>query len=190
MFTNPLNDIRIASPCKSDWNEMYGDDRRRFCSECRLNVYNLSGMTRREAESLLINSEGRLCVRFFRRRDGTVLTKDCPVGWKAIKKRVSRTALAFSSVVVTFFAGVLSLRGVESAISYLPMGNVPAPETEMEKIFSGPMVGEAEISEEWEGKVDLSTIRRPPKKLMRYQVLGRVDNIQRLEDTKVEAWVK
>ncbi len=191
MFNNPLDNIRIASPCRSDWNEMYGNERRRFCSDCKLNVYNLSGMTRGEAESLLMKSEGRLCVRFFRRKDGTVLTKDCPVGWNAIKKRVSRTALAFSSVVVSFFAGVLSLRGVESAISYLPMGGVPAPETEVEKIFTGPIVGEAEITEEWEGRVDLSTIRRRPlKSLMRYQVLGRVVNIQRLEDAKVEAWVK
>ena len=59
---------------------MYGDDRRRFCSQCKLNVYNLSGMTRDEAEQLVMNSEGRLCVRFFRRKDGTVLTQDCPAG--------------------------------------------------------------------------------------------------------------
>lgn len=81
MFTDPLKNIRVAAPCPADWNEMYGDERKRFCSECKLNVYNLSGMTRREAERLIVNAEGRLCVRFFRRADGTVLTKNCPVGW-------------------------------------------------------------------------------------------------------------
>ena len=99
-FTNPLNNIKIASPCSADWNEMIGDERSRFCGDCNLNVYNLSGMTEREAENLLINSEGRLCVRFYRRADGTVLTKDCPIGWAAIKSRVSKTAAAFASLII------------------------------------------------------------------------------------------
>ena len=86
MFVNSIDDIRIASPCRSDWNEMYGDDRQRFCGECKLNVYNLSGMTRDDAETLVMNAEGQVCVRFFRRQDGTVITKDCPVGWRAVKQ--------------------------------------------------------------------------------------------------------
>jgi len=98
-FTNPLKDIKIASPCSQDWNEMIGTERKRFCGECKLNVYNLSGMSQTEAENLLINSEGRLCVRFYRRADGSVLTKDCPVGWQAIKRRVSRTATAAASLL-------------------------------------------------------------------------------------------
>ena len=105
-FTNQLNNIKIASPCSQDWNEMIGTERRRFCGECNLNVYNLSGMSRQEAENLLLNSEGRLCVRFYKRADGTVLTKDCPVGWQAIKQRVSRTAAAFASLVFAALSGV------------------------------------------------------------------------------------
>lgn len=38
-YTNPLDSVRIASPCSSDWNAMYGNERMRFCSECKLNVY-------------------------------------------------------------------------------------------------------------------------------------------------------
>lgn len=98
-FTNPLSNVKIASPCSQDWNEMIGTERKRFCGECQLNVYNLSGMSPREAENLLLNSEGRLCVRFFRRADGSVLTKDCPVGWQAIKRRVSKTATAAASLL-------------------------------------------------------------------------------------------
>ena len=105
-FTNPLNNVRIASPCSQDWNEMIGTERRRFCGECKLNVYNLSGMSQREAENLLISSEGRLCVSFFRRADGSVLTKDCPVGWQAIKRRVSKTATAFASLLFTALGGI------------------------------------------------------------------------------------
>ncbi len=105
-FTNPLNNIKIASPCSQDWDKMIGTDRKRFCGECKLNVYNLSGMSRGAAENLLVNSEGRLCVRFFRRADGTILTKDCPVGWQAIKQRVSKTATAFASLLFAALSGI------------------------------------------------------------------------------------
>lgn len=105
-FDNPLDNIKIASPCSQNWDAMTGIGRKRYCGECKLNVYNLSGMTRAEAESLLINSEGRLCVRFYRRQDGTILTRDCPVGWQAIKKRISRTAAAFVSLLFGLLGGI------------------------------------------------------------------------------------
>ena len=107
-FNNPLDNIRVASPCNANWDEMFGDERKRHCGACAKNVYNLSNMTRLEAENLLINSEGRLCVRYFRRADGTVLTQDCPVGWRAVKKRVSRVAAAAVSMVAAIFTGVLA----------------------------------------------------------------------------------
>lgn len=105
-FDSPLNNIHIASPCPADWNEMYGDDRKRFCGECKLNVYNLSGMTRDEAEALIMNAEGRLCVRFYRRADGSVITQDCPVGWAKVKQRTRLIATAVASLVMALFTGV------------------------------------------------------------------------------------
>lgn len=33
-----LESIRIAAPCKADWNAMTGDERVRFCGQCKLNV--------------------------------------------------------------------------------------------------------------------------------------------------------
>lgn len=105
-FTNPLNNIKIASPCSANWNQMIGGERSRFCGDCKLNVYNLSGMSQREAESLILQSEGRLCVRFYRRADGSVLTKDCPVGWQAIKRNISKTAAAFASLIFALLSGI------------------------------------------------------------------------------------
>jgi hypothetical protein len=84
---------------------MHGDDRVRFCDYCQLNVYNISALSRSEAESLIASTEGRLCARLFRRVDGTVLTKDCPVGLRALRMRVSKRAAAV-------FAAVMSLCGV------------------------------------------------------------------------------
>jgi hypothetical protein len=72
----PLEAIRIATPCSADWNKMQGDERARFCQTCAKNVYNPSGMTRDQAENLI--REGDVCVRFYRRADGTILTDDCP----------------------------------------------------------------------------------------------------------------
>jgi hypothetical protein len=83
----PLSHITIASPCSADWNAMQGDDQVRFCQQCQLNVYNLSGMSRSAAEMLIQQTEGRLCVRFYQRHDGTVITQDCPVGLQAIHRR-------------------------------------------------------------------------------------------------------
>ena len=105
-FTDPLDNIKIASPCSADWDSMLGDNRKRYCGECRLNVYNLSGMSRAEAENLLMRSEGRVCVRYFRRADGTVLTEDCPVGWKAAKQRLSRYWTAVFSLLFGLFGGI------------------------------------------------------------------------------------
>ena len=82
-----LDNIRVATPCAADWNQMTGDDRTRHCGECRKNVYNLSGMTRDEAEALLIERNGDVCVRYFQRHDGTILLADCSVGVSRRRRR-------------------------------------------------------------------------------------------------------
>src|SRR2546421_9675883 len=106
-FNNPLNDLRVASPCTVEWDAMYGDERKRFCGQCKLNVYNLSGMNRDEAEALVMNAEGRVCVRFYRRADGTVLTQDCPLGWARIRQRTRATLAAAGSLLMALVTGVL-----------------------------------------------------------------------------------
>lgn len=126
-FTNPLDNVKIASPCGANWNEMRGDERQKYCAMCRLNVYNLSEMTRAEAESFLINSEGRVCLRVFRRTDGSVITKDCPVGWARIKRKVSRAATAFFALVAGFFGGTIVLESLRSLREFTNYEKVPEP---------------------------------------------------------------
>jgi hypothetical protein len=82
-----LENVAIAAPCKADWDQMVGDDRVRFCRQCEKNVYNLSALPREEAEALLAAREGKMCVRLYKREDGTVLTSDCPVGAKRRRRR-------------------------------------------------------------------------------------------------------
>ena len=52
-FSSPLANVSVAAPCPADWDSMIGGDCVRFCSQCQLNVYNLSAMSKFEAESLM-----------------------------------------------------------------------------------------------------------------------------------------
>jgi hypothetical protein len=105
---------------------MIGNETKRFCGDCKLNVYNLSGMTKTEAENLLMYSEGRLCARFFRRADGTILTKDCPVGWAAAKQKISRVWTAVASMALTMISGIGIVSFVRSGQEASPiMGAIP-----------------------------------------------------------------
>ncbi len=73
---------------------MTGDERQRLCASCDKTVYDVSAMTRAEAESLLRTKGTDACLRIFRRFDGTVLTADCPVGVAKKKRARRRGAIA------------------------------------------------------------------------------------------------
>ena len=107
-----LDRLRVASPCSASWDDMKGDDRVRHCRLCQLNVYNLSAMDRAEAEALVRDREGRLCVRLFQREDGTVLTDNCPVGLRAARRRLARVAAGIAALfTVIAGGGILAARG-------------------------------------------------------------------------------
>jgi hypothetical protein len=111
-----LEQIQVASPCHAAWDAMTGNDQVRFCGQCSKHVYNLSGMSRADAEALVSATEGRMCVRFFRRADGTVLTQDCPVGLRAVRRRMllwcgaaAAILFAFLGLVTTITAGAVGV---------------------------------------------------------------------------------
>ncbi|MBM3457523.1 MAG: hypothetical protein FJX77_03165, partial [Armatimonadetes bacterium] len=83
-----LFQIRVASPCTASWDEMQGNDRMRFCALCEKNVYDLSTMTQAEVETLVQLTEGKFCGRFYRRRDGAVMTADCPEGRRRLRREL------------------------------------------------------------------------------------------------------
>jgi hypothetical protein len=115
-----LNDLQVASPCTADWNEMTGDDDVRFCGECEKNVYDLSSLTSVQVRSLILEKKGKLCIRFYRRADGTVLTADCPVGVRQRVRRKRRLA-----VFAAWLAGLIGLNGCGTATesSHCTMGS-------------------------------------------------------------------
>ena len=101
-----LENMSIASPCSAKWSEMRGDDKVRHCSLCGLNVYNLSALRRKDAEKLVQEREGRFCARFFLRKDGTVVTADCPVGLRAARLRLAKLAGVLVAMLTVAGAGV------------------------------------------------------------------------------------
>lgn len=102
-----LNQLKVASPCTVSWDSMKGDDQVRFCGDCNFNVYNISEMSLDEVTHLLEKKEGRTCVRFFRRFDGTVITDDCPTGLRAARRRLMKVTMALSAAftAAAFWAG-------------------------------------------------------------------------------------
>ena len=109
-----LDNIGVATPCDADWAAMKGDERVRHCGDCRLNVYNLSAMTRQEAEDLLRVKEGGLCIGYYRRADGMMLTQDCPRGLAALadKSKHGISSLArFVILMCCLFISLLMILG-------------------------------------------------------------------------------
>ena len=104
-----LSRVKVASPCHESWDRMSGDDRVRFCGQCEKSVFDLSAMTAEQAESLLREHGASLCVRFYKRRDGTVMTSDCPTG-RRDKRRRRIAAVAMAASLMTAGLGHLMTR--------------------------------------------------------------------------------
>ncbi|MBA3455720.1 MAG: hypothetical protein H0T42_21675 [Deltaproteobacteria bacterium] len=128
-----LDNIRVATPCSADWAKMTGDERVRVCGDCTKSVYNLSDMTRDEAQALIVEKAGKLCVRYFQRADGTILLKDCSIGVKRRRRRV------------LFAAGAAALLAGVAGVAYHAATDAehPSPHEVMGNFGAGePIMGE------------------------------------------------
>src|SRR5690606_3432990 len=106
-----LQRITVAAPCSADSDDLEGDERRRYCRQCKLHVYNFAAMTSEQVQELVQRHEGRLCGRLYRRADGTVLTQDCPVGIARIRRQVRRWVVRAAGVVLVLLGGAAVARG-------------------------------------------------------------------------------
>jgi hypothetical protein len=100
--------IKIATPCPVRWAEMEGDERDRICQKCNLHVYNTSKMTTAEVEALVEKPDQRVCALVYRRRDGTIITKDCPNGVAELWDR-------WTTLIVPSFVFILGWLGFSFA---------------------------------------------------------------------------
>jgi hypothetical protein len=129
-----LDNLRVASPCTASWADMTGDERVRHCGDCKKDVFNLSAMTRDEAQALIVAKAGALCVRYYQRHDGTILLADCTIGVQRRRRRRVAAAGAAALLAATG-AGVLALRGRDAHL-LVDEQAVPA---QAERVFSAPV---------------------------------------------------
>lgn len=121
---SPLDRMKVAAPCSQKWENMVGDERSRHCASCDKSVYNISAMTRVEAETFLASQTEAPCVRYYQRADGTVMTTDCPVGVKRRRLKVISAVAACAGItgagLVNLFAAQTTMGGLEP----IPRGKV------------------------------------------------------------------
>lgn len=138
-----LERLTVSSPCDADWDSMNGNEQVRSCEHCRLSVNNLSAMTRKDAINLVMKSGGRICVRFYRRADGAVVTAGAQASERLhqIKRRATRIAAGA-------FSAALSLSPVGAASAATGRGASPSAEgggaTANSSFVSGVRAGTAD----------------------------------------------
>lgn len=160
-----LPNIRIAAPCTADWNAMTGDERVRACAQCNKNVYNLSSMTRDEAESLIVAKEGKLCVRYFQRKDGTILLKDCTVG--VSKRRKRRVFAAGAAALLATGGGAAAFlmrdnheyRAYAGGLAPMPLPPPPVPLADNKEVHE--MMGDVIVDEPQQVHVKMGQYAKP-----------------------------
>lgn len=109
-----------------------------------------------EAESLIIQNEGRLCLRLYQRSDGTILTKDCPIGVRAIRRRLAKVAGAVFAAVMTIGTSAFSQTSRKEVpkpgeLIVLERSNLPA--------HDGSAVIAGEVLDPTEAAVQRATVR-------------------------------
>lgn len=118
-----INGLDVASPCKASWNAMLGDERARFCGHCEKHVYNIAAMTSDDVGELIRRTEGEFCGRLYRRRDGTVLTADCPVGARAFSSGRMHRVLTYGVLGLGFLTSGAFLKAAsDRSLSWPPTG--------------------------------------------------------------------
>jgi|SRR6185295_10695394 len=87
-------ELRIATPCPKSWDDLVGNHRVRYCSQCHLNVYNLAEIPRTEVEALIRKKEGRFCGRLYVQPGRKASTRECPAGRDQLVLRRVRNFVA------------------------------------------------------------------------------------------------
>ncbi len=151
-----LERVAVATPCSAKWEDMVGSDTARFCCTCSKTVYDLSAMDAVDAEAFLapyLDAGEMPCARFYRRRDGRVLTSECAPG--ARRRHAVRAAKA---IAITLTATAVAL-GAATTLMQPTLGEDDDERVDnVLEVHSGAAFPEpAEVM----GEVDFSHLARP-----------------------------
>lgn len=158
-----LDQVRVASPCNASWAEMTGDDKSRFCGKCEKHVYNLSAMSREEAELVMLEKEGNLCIRLYRRQDGTVITQDCPVGVRKKRLRLVGVLALGAGAIASGLGFALAARVTTVQGEMMPVAQPqPQPSADPGVAEMGDMAGPVTPSPEPPPQIEMGAKAAPP----------------------------
>ncbi len=105
----------VVNPCQYGWDSMQGNDTIRYCDLCKLNVYNLSQMTKEEATHTVQQIGESLCVQIRRRPDGSIYTDNCPYKLRRLRNWLRTYApyllIVFASIFNQAVADAQGLAG-------------------------------------------------------------------------------
>lgn len=124
-----LDKIEITSPCNANWDEMAGSEQIRFCTECNKYVYNLSAMTRRDAEDLVATRRSQMCTRMIRDLNGGTITVDSLPPVRLLGRRPGPIASTVVSTILSIAPGVGAISKSPQASSHLYSQNESARKT-------------------------------------------------------------
>ena len=117
---------KIAKPCQAKWQDMDDHINYRHCHLCEKPVYDFSKMSEKEILELLGKPEVS-CIRVYKRPDGKIMTKDCPVRFQDIKRSFLqgkfKTTLKFMVIFVITTFGLVQLGIFDGFINRIFVGS-------------------------------------------------------------------
>jgi hypothetical protein len=126
MNRNPLDTLRVTSPCSEGWERMTGDDRVRHCEQCDKNVFDLSRFSRDEAEGVVRAFRGELCIRLTRRPDGSIVTREAEIPAAPVSAPIRlRRAGPVAGVALGLVLGVSGTAYAQETIENEPVSAKP-----------------------------------------------------------------
>jgi hypothetical protein len=113
-----LAQFTIPTLCPIDWDEMSGDDRKRYCKTCGKHVYDLTAMSPDEIVSVLApvrEQGGELCGRVYRRPDGGLTAPERPPV-RAARKHRQLSIRSLMALIAAFAAWCGFLRWASTQV--------------------------------------------------------------------------
>lgn len=110
----PLDNLILSYSCPINWDSMDGNERERFCKQCSKTVFNISDLSKKEANAYLDKrANASHCVKFYLRSDGTITTDECPKILRPVRNTarfLARTVAGLISVLFCFASSLIPLQ--------------------------------------------------------------------------------
>ena len=127
--------LKLTKPCAKKWEDLVGNEEKRWCNACEKHVYNLEELEPEDLVRLIEKTEGHFCGRLYRRpKELTVMTGPCPVGERAARQRVVGRA-------VLSVAALAGAAGGAAAASRTGAEPQPTASFELRVADPAPMMG-------------------------------------------------